>query len=365
MLLLAAPASADVKVDEKGKLVWFGDLRGRWEDDWDSRRGTGEPRAARDRFRIRLRTGLRWSPRERLSFQARLRSGSTRNHQSPHVTLFHLQSNDYGPRGAWVDQLLLRSSWQRGSLTVGKDASPFWKMTDVLFDSDVPYVGAWGVVERKGERSSHATTLASLAVPDGDAHLDFAERGWLVGAQHRWERKLARATLTFAPGLYTFQTAAGDNPVLKDHDWTLLDLPLQVRTGSGRKSWTWGVELLRNLDVEDDGAPGRQGTGWLASVQRGQVKEKGDWQAALIVSQVQAQAAVTYLAQDDSTRWGTTTQGQGSNYQGVELLFAHAFTKRLNVMARCFVMEGVTKQSAADPTVNDGQRFRLDLNWKW
>lgn len=64
------------------------------------------------------------------------------------------------------------------------------------------------------------------------------------------------------------------------------------------------------------------------------------------------------FAQDDWVRWGSATQTRGSNLKGHELRFGYGLAKDLNLLARLYLVESIT-------TVEDGKRFRIDLNYSY
>jgi len=56
--------------------------------------------------------------------------------------------------------------------------------------------------------------------------------------------------------------------------------------------------------------------------------------------------------------WGTPTQARASNMDGDELKVGFAFDGRMSLLARLFVAEAIT-------TVEDGMRFRVDINYEF
>ena len=54
----------------------------------------------------------------------------------------------------------------------------------------------------------------------------------------------------------------------------------------------------------------------------------------------------------------SATETRASNLKGHELRFAYAFEKNINLVARLFLVEAIT-------TAEDGNRFRVDLNFKF
>jgi hypothetical protein len=64
------------------------------------------------------------------------------------------------------------------------------------------------------------------------------------------------------------------------------------------------------------------------------------------------------FAQDDWIRFGSATQTDSSDFSGHELRASYAISKTLNVVSRLYLVDAIT-------TIQDGNRFRVDLNWKF
>ena len=90
----------------------------------------------------------------------------------------------------------------------------------------------------------------------------------------------------------------------------------------------------------------------------GSLKERGDWLAAYYYARIETFAVNSSFAQDDWVRWGSATETRASNLKGHELRFAYAFEKNINLVARLYLVEAIT-------TAEDGNRFRVDLNFKF
>ncbi len=64
------------------------------------------------------------------------------------------------------------------------------------------------------------------------------------------------------------------------------------------------------------------------------------------------------FAQDDWVRWGSAVESRGSNLKGHEFRVAYGLGNGVNLVARLYVADAIT-------TIEDGNRFRLDLNMKF
>ena len=59
-------------------------------------------------------------------------------------------------------------------------------------------------------------------------------------------------------------------------------------------------------------------------------------------------------------RWGSSTQTTVSNMKGHELRGGYGIMKHMNLVARLYIAEAVS-----DNNDEDGNRFRLELNYKF
>src|SRR5689334_8311426 len=92
LLLLAAASNSRSAttgldwIDNNTNLTFYGDLRLRYELDWDSQNAAGVARDDRNRGRVRARVGLNYQLADDWSFGTRVRTGNSRSQQSPHLT---------------------------------------------------------------------------------------------------------------------------------------------------------------------------------------------------------------------------------------------------------------------------------------
>src|SRR5690606_58123 len=113
-----------------GELSWSGDLRLRYENDWDSQNASGTPRTDRQRGRVRLRGAVTYDFSENWSIGARARTGSHRSQQSPHLT-FAADNGGNDDVEIVADRYFLQYRGNGSTLWVGRNSLPFWKQNEL------------------------------------------------------------------------------------------------------------------------------------------------------------------------------------------------------------------------------------------
>ena len=262
-------------IDSNTNLTFYGDLRLRFEADWDSQNAAGVERDDRNRGRLRARAGFNYKVSDAWSFGSRIRTGSSRSQQSPHLTF----AADDGLRDDLdfvADRYFIQFKQDAFTGWAGRNTSPFWQQNELFWDEDVTPTGLAGTYDvKRGEGT-----------------------------------------------LSTFQN--------------------------------YDAADVAPFPASDDD----ETFGFVLSASLGQLKKKHDWQVAYFYSHIETFAFNASYAQDDWVRFGNGPQTAGSDFEGHEVRLAYALSKNINVMARVYLVEAIT-------TVQDGNRFRIDLNWKF
>ncbi len=362
LTLALAPATA-LAFTLAPNLTVNGDVRVRYESDWDSHTATGALRTDRERGRFRLRVNAAYAFNPAWSFNARVRTGNPESQQSPHLTF---TAND-GPSDDFrvsLDRYFLQ--YKQGSTTawLGRNSSPFWQQNEMFWDEDVTPTGAATSFDRNYGAATLTTTLGAFALPDGVNHL----HGQLFAGQVKYTAPVDTARLTVAAGLHAFQGEGGARYLRNRNgarDYLIGVLSAQWSTPAAGLPLGFGVDVFHNFknysaaDVAPFPANQTDETlGYVFSVVAGQLKQRGDWLGGFYYAHVETFATNASYAEDDWARFGNGPQSDLTDIEGSEFRVAYAFTKDLNVMARLFLVEAITSRQ-------DGKRFRLDLNWKW
>ena len=96
----------------------------------------------------------------------------------------------------------------------------------------------------------------------------------------------------------------------------------------------------------------------MLSLQFGQLKKQHDWLIGYYYAHIETFAVTASYAQDDWVRFGSGPQTDSSDIEGHEIRAGYALLANINLLARVYFVEAITTQQ-------DGNRFRLDFNWRF
>jgi len=367
ILLAAAPDCRSATgldwIDNNTNLTFYGDLRLRYEVDWDSETAAAVLRDDRHRGRLRARTGFNYQIAEDWSTGARIRTGNSRSQQSPHLTFVA----DDGPRDELnfvVDRYFLQFKQGGFSSWAGRNTSPFWQQNELFWDEDVTPTGLAATYETKLCDGTLAIIGGAFYLPDGGYNLN----GQMLSGQLKYTLPVKPSQFTVAAGLHFMNGETAANNLRNrygDRDYLI---------GVGGAQWSIpikGVPLSLGADIfynfENYGAAdvapfpaadSDETLGYVFSVQLGQLKQRHDWLIGYYFSYIETFSVNASYAQDDWVRFGSTTQTDSSDFKGHEVRLAYALSKNINLVARLYLVEAIT-------TPQDGKRCRVDLNWKF
>ena len=351
---------------EAGRPVWTlgGDLRLRFERDWDSQTGAGAARPDRDRVRVRARGNLSGQLNAQWSLGVRARTGNRDSQQSPHLTV-HSSDGLTDDPAVSLDRYFLQF-WQ-GAVTAwaGRNTTPFWQQNELFWDEDVTPTGVAVSHEAKFAAGTVTSTAGAFRLPDGLTAL----HGTLVGAQLRLARRLPSGRLTLASGLYQLDGRGGaaflrNRNGARDYLLGVLNAQWTHAPASGRAlvlgaDWVGNFEDYTAADALPFAARHADEThGWVLSALYGSTRNPGDWQAGWFYARIGTLAVNAAYAQDDWARFGSATQSDLTDLKGHEFRGTYMLTKSLTVQARLFLVQAIR-------SIQDGKRFRLDLNWRF
>lgn len=360
----AQAAEAGAAPDGLKMLKLFGDFRLRFESDWDSKRANGTEREDRSRLRIRARFGARIDPNPYVSFGVRLRTGSRESQQSPHFTISDFSGNATGPKSVVFDKWYAKVKYEGVSAWGGRNSFPFWKQNELFWDDDATPAGLAVRYNRPVGGGKLTVNGGYLALADGMELFN----GYLGAGQLVYSAEVGGAKLTAAGGGFFFDGTNGSENLRNGNgarDYTIWVGNLQAKTKLGPVPVKVGFDVMHNSEDYSSTDPNAftaanhdETDGYVANITFGKLKERGDWLAAYYYAYIETFAVNASYAQDDWMRWGSATQTDGSDFKGHEFRVAVALAKNVNLLARLYVIEAIT-------SVQDGNRFRLDFNWKY
>lgn len=366
-LLVCIPSSQSATgldwIDQNTNLTFYGDLRLRYEVDWDSQNTAGIARDDRHRGRLRARLGFNYLLADDWSVGARVRTGNSRSQQSPHLTFV----SDDGPRDDLdfvADRYFVQFKHGPVAAWGGRNISPFWQQNELFWDEDVTPTGVAGTYDRRVGPGTFSAIAGAFFLPDGGYDLN----GEMLAGQIKYALPFKSSQFTFAAGLYFMNGESGANNLLNrngERDYLIGQASAQWTMPLGKIPLTFGADFLNNFMNYDaaDVAPfpatdEDQTIGCVFSAQVGQLKQRHDWVAGYSYAYIETFAVNASYAQDDWVRFGTGPQTASSDFKGHEVRLGYAISKNINLLARLYLVEAIT-------TVQDGKRFRLDFNWRF
>lgn len=347
------------------QLKIYGDFRVRLESDFSSQKSNGTERDDRNRLRARVRIGLTFTPRQDIEVGIRLRSGSDASHQSPHITLIDFDDNDTGDADFNPDKWYFKYKGNNSTFTIGRSSISFWKQNEIFLDDDVTPIGIGYTL--KGDRFGLNAGYYTLPV-------GMQEFGGNLGTlQLTLKADVSSGHFAGAIGYARFDAEPGDADVtaLLDTNGTR-DYGIWVINGQLKfDKFKFGVDYFVNIenysatDADAFTAFHRdQNTGYVISFAHGNTNPQS-WLFAYYYLNVETFAVNSSYAQDDWVRFGSAVEARASNIRGHEFRVAYGLAKNMNLVFRAYFVDAIERRSATSLTEEDGNRLRLDFNYKF
>jgi len=134
---------------------------------------------------------------------------------------------------------------------------------------------------------------------------------------------------------------------------------------------TFGLDYLNNSESYSASDPdpftafNRDETdGFVASVSYGKTNP-GHWLAAYYYADVETFAMNSSYSQDDWMRWGSANETRSSNFSGHEFRFVYGLMDKMNLVARLYIVEANALRSVSATAKEDGNRLRVDVNYRF
>jgi hypothetical protein len=358
-MMVAALGQAAASEDEAGTLFWRGDLRLRYESDFD---GTGVDDRHRGRMRARVGADYQFNPSTKLG--ARLRTGNRHSQQSALLTFVNDQGADNDPLDFVLDQLYVAFDGSGWNAWAGRNAFPFWKQNELFWDDDVTLTGASGDINLMKSPGNLTGSVGVFKLPDGGYGL----HGLMSAGQIMYRVDLAETVrLTSSAGIYRMDGREGASYLRNGNgarDYLIGSISLQLKCNLGGMPVALGADCYSNLEDYSPESPDSftamhhdEKDGYVLSIVVGGLDEPGDWLLGYYNARIEALAVNASFAQDDWLRFGGRNgQTDSSDFKGHEFRIARAISESLNLTARYFVVDALSG-------VRGSNRFRLDLNW--
>ncbi len=350
-------------------LQLYGDFRFRAEQDYDSRKTNGSYRDNRSRLRYRVRFGFTYKWGEHISFGARIRTGVPENFQSPHNNLGY---NGSASISFNLDKAYLAGRYKNSWWWVGKNSFPFWKQNELFWDDDVTPAGIAAGTSFSIKKIKFNPKVAYL-ISNNFSYSNGGIDGTITAGQLELNYNRNKTGITLASSYYQMDNI--DNVPETDNFFTgtryKLDYKIIV---SGLKlsynaKYPIAVGFDHFINLEDyssdtlmNNVYKDQKKAFVASVQMGQLKDKGDWLIGYYYTRKEELSVVSYYTEDDWVRWGNINRNRNTNYAGHEIRLAYAFGSQFNVVTRTYFVEGLVTTKTHTET---GSRFRVDFNIKF
>jgi len=342
------------------KLKLFGDVRNRIENDWDSQKQDGSMRSDRLRMRLRFRFGFVYNFNNNIRFGGRIRTGNPLATQSPHTDY----GNELIPKSLGLDKAYIKVKWQEGFFWVGKNSYPFWKQNEMFWDDDATPEGlAINHLLNIGGKNT-LKLIGGYFLLDESKSNGLSDKAKFYGVQTVLDMKLSKTNIQTALGYLKF------NEDTTQVDARLFDLNYQLIQVGAKVSFPFfkekklmiGGDISYNL--EDYGSAffnNNQKLGYVGSIKYGNLSTSGSWLIGYYFSHIEKYAVVPGYAQDDWVRWGSSTVTRSSNFEGNEFRIAYAFSKKHNIVARLYLVNGIVAEKKGSQ-LETAKRFRIDWN---
>ena len=279
--------------------------------------------------------------------------------------------NDTGDADFNLDRWFARARYGNFSAWAGRDSPPLWKQNELLWSDDVTVAGLGG----KYEHGALELNLGYFSLPVGMQGFS----GEMGMAQLVFNFKVGKAaSITLAGGFMSLD-ADEDDPDgellldgnnARDHSQWVGNL--QYKTDMGKRPFLLGLDLFHNAedydtdDLDDFTRFHRDETdGYVFQVKYGSSSKPREWLVGYYYAHIESLAVHNSYAQDNWLRWGNATQTRGSNFEGHEFLFEYGMVENLKLVARLYLVDAIKLRAADSATKEDGNRFRIDFNYRF
>lgn len=345
-------------------------FRFRLEQDWDSRKSSGEMRNDRSRLRYLIRGGFKYQHNSWAKFALSIRTGLNGKQQDPQLTLGD-GFEEFSTLPIGIEKAYMKGQFDDFGFAIGKINYPFVKKNELFWSDNVfPEGVAFSQIINTGLPLINTLELRAGHFIISASGRDFSGDSYFQGLQLYMHNR--SKTFEFYPSLYIFRNTAfiPDGFDAFDMDYSILHLgsSLEIIPTHGLRV---DLDLYMNLENYDalvllDESLKDQKTGFNASLNYGHMKEAGEWAFKMTYNYQQRFAAVDYMSQNDWARWDYSEfgslDGRLTNYQGIEAVIQYRLDSNMVLTCKYYYVDQLVALGDFKET---GQRIRFDFDYKF
>lgn len=359
-LTFASAAQAEIPITDD--LTAFGDFRLRYDGDAGTRNASGTPVDNRPRLRYRARAGLKYDVTEAINLRTRIRTATTHEYRSPHITLADFSGNPRGDEDVDFDIWTAEYKQKNGTWAwAGRNVYPFHNPNEAFWDEDATILGMAGGFEQKLGTGTLKLNAGAFTPPITMHH--FSNTAFV--AEAFFKQPVNDVTLTATTGLRLMEGDSDSGAANRlsqgngARDYALFNVGLEAARPVHGIPARVAVDVIANLENYSPADPDtttatfhNNTEGYIITLAAGDTKKQGNWLAAYYYFHLEQFAINNAYNTDDYSRFSS------SDLKGHELRFGYAFRDDLNVIVRNFITESITDAS-------ENNRFRVDVNFRF
>ncbi|MDW3195464.1 MAG: putative porin [Cytophagales bacterium] len=351
----------------KSKINFSGDFRFRVEQDWDSRKSSGEFRTDRSRLRYRIRAGVVYQHIHQTQVGVRLRTGNPRKQQDPQLTLGE-GFNEFGTLPIALEKAYFQTELGSFRIWLGKNSFSFKKQNELFWSDNVFPEGIYlnkivplnaGWIDRLSFNAGHFIMNTRGGRFEDDSYM----QGIQIVSQNFNDR------VSFWPSLYLFKNIQNipDGAETYRLNYSILSIGGYIKLSKSplvklEMDWYHNLEDYSENDSIPQNFAGQK-EGITMAVSYGELSAKGNWHIKLTYANLQRYSALDFMAQNDWARWDYSAydspDGRLTNFQGIEFTVGRSMHDNITLKMKYYNVQQLVALGAFK---ENGQRIRFDID---